>query len=67
MRHFSVGPALTVKGREFHGLRGGFNVETAGDSPVWHPSEGDGLPGQKPAEPAAGSGPASTAAVQVGS
>lgn len=25
----------------------GFNVETAGDSPVWHPSETDVLPGQK--------------------
>lgn len=26
----------------------GFNVETAGDSPVWHRSEQDVLPGQKP-------------------
>lgn len=25
----------------------GFNVETAGDSPVWHPSERDVLPGDK--------------------
>ena len=25
----------------------GFNVETAGDSPVWHKSENDVLPGQK--------------------
>jgi uncharacterized membrane protein len=25
----------------------GFNVETAGDSPVWHESEVDVLPGQK--------------------
>jgi uncharacterized membrane protein len=25
----------------------GFNVETAGDSPVWHPSETDVLPGTK--------------------
>jgi len=25
----------------------GFNVETAGDSPVWHESEADVLPGQK--------------------
>jgi uncharacterized membrane protein len=25
----------------------GFNVETAGDSPVWHKSESDVLPGQK--------------------
>jgi uncharacterized membrane protein len=27
----------------------GFNVETAGDSPVWHPSDTDLLPGRKPA------------------
>jgi hypothetical protein len=27
----------------------GFNVETAGDSPVWHHSEVDLLPGEKPA------------------
>jgi uncharacterized membrane protein len=27
----------------------GFNVETAGDSPVWHPTETDTLPGQKQA------------------
>ena len=25
----------------------GFNVETAGDSPVWHRSESDVLPGDK--------------------
>jgi len=25
----------------------GFNVETAGDSPVWHKSEEDVFPGQK--------------------
>ena len=25
----------------------GFNVETAGDSPVWHKSEQDVLPGEK--------------------
>jgi hypothetical protein len=25
----------------------GFNVETAGDSPVWHENEQDVLPGQK--------------------
>ncbi len=24
----------------------GFNVETAGDHPVWHPSEADVFPGQ---------------------
>ena len=29
----------------------GFNVETAGDSPVWHRSEADVLPGQKQSEP----------------
>lgn len=28
----------------------GFNVETAGDSPVWHPSETDVLPGNHPAD-----------------
>jgi len=33
----------------------GFNVETAGDSPVWHRSERDVLPGQKP--PAAAADP----------
>jgi uncharacterized membrane protein len=27
----------------------GFNVETAGDSPVWHQSEVDALPGDKEA------------------
>jgi uncharacterized membrane protein len=26
----------------------GFNVHTAGDSPAWHPSERDLLPGEKP-------------------
>jgi uncharacterized membrane protein len=26
----------------------GFNVRTAGDSPVWHPSDRDLLPGEKP-------------------
>ncbi len=26
----------------------GFNVETAGDSPVWHPSEQDVIPGRDP-------------------
>lgn len=31
----------------------GFNVETAGDSPVWHESEVDLLPGQHPAEDSA--------------
>jgi uncharacterized membrane protein len=31
----------------------GFNVETAGDSPVWHPNESDVLPGQKPVQVAA--------------
>jgi uncharacterized membrane protein len=28
----------------------GFNVETAGDHPVWHESETDVFPGDKPAE-----------------
>jgi uncharacterized membrane protein len=27
----------------------GFNVETAGDHPVWHQNEADVMPGQKPA------------------
>jgi uncharacterized membrane protein len=31
----------------------GFNVRTAGDSPVWHVSEEDLLPGQKPSQPQA--------------
>lgn len=35
----------------------GFNVETAGDSPVWHESEVDLLPGEKPADPAAAPAP----------
>ncbi len=69
MRLFSVMPALTLKGRTFHGLPGyggslvydyGFNVETAVDSPVWHPNERDLFPGQNapadttPALPATG-------------
>lgn len=34
----------------------GFNVETAGDSPVWHRSEADVMPGQKtPDEPVSAS------------
>ena len=34
----------------------GFNVETAGDSPVWHPSERDAMPGDPghPAQPPEG-------------
>jgi hypothetical protein len=39
----------------------GFNVETAGDSPVWHPSEIDLLPGQHPATPEASPADAETA------
>jgi hypothetical protein len=35
----------------------GFNVETAGDSPVWHPSEIDILPGHRTERPV-GSGEA---------
>jgi hypothetical protein len=31
----------------------GFNVETAGDSPVWHRSEDDVLPGERADERAA--------------
>jgi uncharacterized membrane protein len=41
--------ALTVLGGTIGGTLAydyGFNVETAGDSPVWHPSEQDVLPGQ---------------------
>ncbi len=34
----------------------GFNVETAGDSPVWHPSEVDVFPGQKSADTVSTSG-----------
>jgi len=42
--------ALTAFGATYGGtlvFDYGFNVETAGDSPVWHPSEEDVLPGQK--------------------
>ena len=42
--------ALTVLGGTIGGTLAydyGFNVETAGDSPVWHRSEVDLLPGQK--------------------
>jgi uncharacterized membrane protein len=41
---------LTVVGGTLGGTLAydyGFNVETAGDSPVWHRSESDVLPGQK--------------------
>jgi hypothetical protein len=40
----------------------GFNVETAGDSPVWHKSEHDVLPGEKvsPATASEQASPAST-------
>jgi uncharacterized membrane protein len=34
----------------------GFNVETAGDSPVWHKSEQDVFPGKKPAKTSASDG-----------
>lgn len=34
----------------------GFNVETAGDSPVWHPSETDVLPGRHAVPSSDGSG-----------
>lgn len=42
--------ALTVVGGTLGGTLAydyGFNVETAGDSPVWHPSETDVMPGDK--------------------
>jgi uncharacterized membrane protein len=44
-----VAAALTVLGGTIGGTLAydyGFNVETAGDSPVWHRSEQDHLPGQ---------------------
>ncbi len=48
----SVGIALGVSiGSSYGGTLVydyGFNVETAGDSPVWHESEVDVFPGQKP-------------------
>ena len=40
----------------------GFNVETSGDHPVWHPSETNLLPGQKP-QPASPDGADATPAV----
>lgn len=46
-----VAAGLTIIGGTIGGSLAydyGFNVETAGDSPVWHPSESDVLPGQKP-------------------
>jgi uncharacterized membrane protein len=46
-----VAAALTAVGGTIGGSLAfdyGFNVETAGDSPVWHRSEIDVLPGQKP-------------------
>src|SRR5450631_3667285 len=49
--------ALTVLGGTIGGTLAydyGFNVETAGDSPVWHRSEHDVLPGQKPAATSSG-------------
>lgn len=45
-----VAAALTVVGGSLGGSLAydyGFNVETAGDSPVWHPSEVDVFPGDK--------------------
>jgi uncharacterized membrane protein len=52
-----VAAALTVLGGTIGGTLAydyGFNVETAGDSPVWHRSEHDVLPGQKPAATSSG-------------
>lgn len=48
-----VAAALTVIGGSIGGSIAydyGFNVETAGDSPVWHPSEVDLFPGDKAKE-----------------
>ncbi len=45
-----LGALLTILGGTLGGTLAfdyGFNVETAGDSPVWHRSEVDLLPGQK--------------------
>lgn len=45
-----VAAGLTIIGGTIGGSLAydyGFNVETAGDSPVWHPSQVDVLPGQK--------------------
>jgi uncharacterized membrane protein len=45
-----VAGGLTVLGATYGGtlvFDYGFNVETAGDHPVWHESEADVLPGQK--------------------
>jgi uncharacterized membrane protein len=45
-----AGAVLTLVGGTIGGSLAfdyGFNVETAGDSPVWHPSEEDVLPGDK--------------------
>jgi uncharacterized membrane protein len=45
-----VAAALTVIGGTIGGsvtYDYGFNVETSGDHPVWHPSEVDVFPGQK--------------------
>jgi uncharacterized membrane protein len=47
--------ALTALGSTIGGTLAfdyGFNVETAGDSPVWHRSEADVFPGEKGAAPA---------------
>lgn len=47
-----VAAALTFLGGTIGGSIAfdyGFNVETAGDHPVWHRSEGDYFPGTKPA------------------
>jgi hypothetical protein len=52
-----VAAALTILGGTIGGTLAydyGFNVETAGDSPVWHRSEHDVLPGQKPAATSSG-------------
>jgi uncharacterized membrane protein len=43
----------------------GFNVETAGDSPVWHPSETDLLPGARRTGPAGAAPPSSAASTET--
>lgn len=47
---YMLAAALTTLGGTIGGSLAydyGFNVETAGDHPVWHPSEQDVFPGQK--------------------
>jgi uncharacterized membrane protein len=60
-----VAAVLLVAGAALGGLlvfEYGFNVETAGDSPVWHPSERDILPGSESIRPDADGTASSTGA-----